>query len=295
MGKFPLDDLNKMDKAALVATLGDIFEHAPWIAETAYAKRPFTTLASLFETMTGVVNAAGSDRQAALIKGHPDLAGKAARSGSLTNDSRAEQASAGLDRLSNDEFESFHRLNDSYRSKFAMPFIVCVRRHTKDSILHQFELRLKNNTAAEHNTALIEILHIAALRLEQHVVAPDHLNVYGHLSTHVLDTHGGRPAAGVAVELFEIANSGVSTSIARTLTNADGRTDNPLIGGRPIPIGCYEIRVAIGDYFSRLRAPQADPPFLDIVPVRFSVAEPEGHYHVPLLATPWSYSSYRGS
>ncbi len=295
MTKVSLDELNKMNKTAFVVTLGDIFEHAPWIAEAVHARRPFPTLASLYEAMTAAVQGAGSDRQVTLIKGHPDLAGKAARSESMTADSRAEQGSPGLDRLTTDEFETFHRFNDSYRSKFAIPFIVCVRRHTKDSILHQFELRLKNEAAAEHNTALIEILHIAALRLEQHVVAPDHLNVYGRLSTHVLDTHGGRPAAGVVVELFEIANSGVSTSIARTLTNADGRTEKPLIGQRPIPIGCYEIRFAIGDYFSRLRAPQADPPFLDIVPVRFSVAEPEGHYHVPLLATPWSYSSYRGS
>jgi 2-oxo-4-hydroxy-4-carboxy-5-ureidoimidazoline decarboxylase len=295
MTKVSLDELNKMNKTAFVVTLGDIFEHAPWIAEAVHARRPFPTFASLYEAMTAAVQGAGSDRQVTLIKGHPDLAGKAARSESMTADSRAEQGSAGLDRLTTDEFETFHRFNDSYRSKFAIPFIVCVRRHTKDSILHQFELRLKNEAAAEHNTALIEILHIAALRLEQHVVAPDHLNVYGRLSTHVLDTHGGRPAAGVVVELFEIANSGVSTSIARTLTNADGRTEKPLIGQRPIPIGCYEIRFAIGDYFSRLHAPQADPPFLNIVPVRFSVAEPEGHYHVPLLATPWSYSSYRGS
>ena len=295
MTKVSLDDLNKLDKAAFVATLGDIFEHAPWIAEDVHARRPFPTLASLSDAMAGIVLGAEADRQVALIKGHPDLAGKAARSGTLTADSKAEQASAGLDRLSNDEFETFHRHNNAYRSKFNIPFIICARRHTKDSILRQFELRLQNDAAAETKTALAEILRIGALRLDQRVGAADRLKVNGRLSTHVLDTHAGRPAAGVAVELFEIANSGEQSPIAHALTNADGRTGEPLIADRPIPIGRYELRFAIGDYFARAGALLADPPFLGVVPVRFSVAEPEGHYHVPLLATPWSYSTYRGS
>ena len=295
MTNVALDELNKMDKAAFVTALGDIFEHSPWIAEAVHLRRPFPTLTSLYDAMATVVHSAGADRQLALIKNHPDLAGKAARSGLLTADSKAEQASAGLDRLSNDEFETFHRHNDAYRSKFAMPFIICVRRHTKDSILRQFELRLKNDTAAEHKAALAEILRISALRLDLRVGGPERLHVHGRLSTHVLDTHGGRPAAGVAVELFEIANSGETTLITRAVTNADGRTDKPLIADRPVPIGSYELRFAVGDYFARAGTPQADPPFLGVVPVRFSVAEPEGHYHVPLLATPWSYSTYRGS
>ncbi len=83
--------------------------------------------------------------------------------------------------------------------------------------------------------------------------------------------------------------------IARATTNRDGRTDQPLIGGRPLPIAQYELRFHVADYFAALGAPQDDPPFLGVVPVRFAVAEPEGHYHVPLLVTPWSYSTYRGS
>jgi len=119
--------------------------------------------------------------------------------------------------------------------------------------------------------------------------------VHGRLSTHVLDTHGGRPAAGVAIELCEIGGGGASRTLLRAVTNADGRTDKPLIGGMPIPIATYELRFAVGDYFARAGAPLSDPPFLGTVPVRFAVAEPEGHYHVPLLVTPWSYSTYRGS
>jgi 2-oxo-4-hydroxy-4-carboxy-5-ureidoimidazoline decarboxylase len=111
----------------------------------------------------------------------------------------------------------------------------------------------------------------------------------------VLDTHGGRPAEGVAVELFELSAAGERALIAHAVTNRDGRTDAPLIDGRPLPIARYELRFHVADYFAARGAPQADPPFLDVVPVAFTVAEPEGHYHVPLLVSPWSYTTYRGS
>ena len=110
----------------------------------------------------------------------------------------------------------------------------------------------------------------------------------------MLDTHAGRPAAGVAVELYEFAGENAHR-IQTAITNADGRTDQPLIGGRPLPIGRYELRFAVGNHFRSRGIDSGDPPFLDIVPLRFSIAEPEGHYHVPLLCTPWSYSTYRGS
>ena len=295
MTRISLDHINSADKFAFIAALGDIFEHAPWVAESTFTQKPFATLAALHDALMSVVKNAAHERQVAMIKGHPDLAGKAARAGSLTPSSKAEQADAGLDRLSNEEFETFQRLNAAYRSKFGIPFIVCVRRHTKDSILHQFELRLKNETVAEHNTALAEIFRITALRLDQRVDAPDRLKVNGHLSTHILDTQSGRPASGVAVELLEVANAGQTALLTHIITNLNGRTDKPLIGDRPIPIGRYELRFAIGDYFARMKATLADPPFLDVVPVRFAVADPEGDYHIPLLITPWSYSTYRGS
>ena len=97
------------------------------------------------------------------------------------------------------------------------------------------------------------------------------------------------------MELCEIGAGGFPRIIERAVTDADGRTEPPLIAGRPIPIATYELRFTVGDYFARQRAAVSDPPFLDIVPVRFAVAEPEGEYHVPLLVTPWSYSTYRGS
>jgi len=295
MSYISLDELNQIDRQAFVAALGDMFEHSPWIAEAAYDARPFSTLQALYQALIDTVHRANAARQIALIAAHPDLAGKAAREGAITADSKAEQASAGLDRLSDQDFENFHKLNDAYRAKFGIPFVVCVRRHGKDSILRQFERRLGNDEAAERATALNEIFRIAALRLDQRVSAPDHLRVHGRLSTHVLDTYRGNPAAGVSVELFEVSSSETARRIAGTTTNADGRNDRPLIADRPIPIAAYELRFDIGRYFADNGTPAADPPFLGIVPIRFAVAEPEANYHVPLLVTPWSYSTYRGS
>jgi 2-oxo-4-hydroxy-4-carboxy-5-ureidoimidazoline decarboxylase len=295
MAQVTLDELNRMDERAFEAAMGDIFEHTPWVAAAAYSARPFASLKALYEAMTGAVRRAGDERQLTLIKGHPDLAGKAAREGTMTDDSKLEQASAGLDQLTDEEFGAFHRLNDAYREKFDIPFIVSVRRHGKESILRQFERRLRNDPAAERNAALAEIFRIVALRLDLRVSAPDRLKVHGRLSTHVLDNYRGCPAPGVVIEFFEIASSGKARLISRSLTNADGRTDRPLIADQPIPIAQYELRFAVGDYFARQGTPAADPPFLGVVPIRFAVAEPEAHYHVPLLATPWSYSTYRGS
>lgn len=289
-----LDDLNRATIADFAAAVGDTFELAPWVAEAAVAKRPFATVTALHEAMMGAVRAAPRERQLAFVCGHPDLAGKAARAGDVTEESRREQASVGLDTLSDEEFSRFHRLNEAYKAKFGFPFIVCVRRHTRDSILAQFERRLRHDAAAEFATALQEISFITRLRLAAKVTGEGMPRVNGRLSTHVLDTHAGRPAVGIAVELYEFAGDRAHC-IATATTNADGRTDQPLIGGRPLPIGRYELRFAVGDHFRSRDIERGDPPFLDIVPLRFSIAEPEGHYHVPLLCTPWSYSTYRGS
>jgi Transthyretin-like protein len=109
----------------------------------------------------------------------------------------------------------------------------------------------------------------------------------------MLDTHAGRPAAGVAVELYEFV--GESPLYSNGYNECRRPHRQPLIGGRPLPIGRYELRFADGQPLSQQGYRSGDPPFLDIVPLRFSIAEPEGHYHVPLLCTPWSYSTYRGS
>jgi 5-hydroxyisourate hydrolase len=114
------------------------------------------------------------------------------------------------------------------------------------------------------------------------------------LSTHVLDTAHGHPAAGMAFELWRVGADGREHVLSGT-TNHDGRTDAPLLAGTAYRTGTYELRFDVAAYFRRLSATTSDPPFLDIVTLRFTMTEPDGHYHVPLLVSPWSYSTYRGS
>jgi 2-oxo-4-hydroxy-4-carboxy-5-ureidoimidazoline decarboxylase len=290
-----LSELNGCSRGDFVAALANVFEYSPWIAEQAVNVRPFADINQLFAAMKAAVDRAPVELRLALIKAHPDLANKTQRAAGLTAESDAEQNSVGLDRLSDAEYDAFERVNNAYRSKFGFPYIVCVRRHTKDSILRDFERRLPNDAGTEMQTSIGEICRIAGLRLDHLVTSDDKLPVHGRLSTHVLDTHSGKPAAGISVELIELSDLGVSRVVTRTVTNSDGRTDAPLIGGRPVPIGRYELMFGVGEYFAARGVPISDPPFLDKIPLRFSVSDPEGHLHVPLLVTPWSYATYRGS
>ena len=116
----------------------------------------------------------------------------------------------------------------------------------------------------------------------------------GRLSTHVLDTAHGGPARGVAIELYALHGES-RRLVVRAETNADGRTDAPLLAGDAARPGVYELVFHVGGYFRGRGAATADPPFLDVIPIRFAIAEADGHYHVPLLVSPWSYSTYRGS
>jgi 5-hydroxyisourate hydrolase len=115
------------------------------------------------------------------------------------------------------------------------------------------------------------------------------------LTTHVLDTAHGRPAAGLRIDLFAIGGDGRARLLRSAITNADGRPDGPLLAAGEMAAGCYEIAFHVGAYFRGLDARGGDPSFLDVVPVRFAIADPGDHYHVPLLVSPWSYATYRGS
>jgi 2-oxo-4-hydroxy-4-carboxy-5-ureidoimidazoline decarboxylase len=293
-GRIGLKALNASGRDQFVAALAGVFEHAPWVAEGAHRKSPFATVAALHQALVDVVRTAPNDRQLAFVRSHPELGSKVAQAGKLTAESKSEQGSLGLDRLSADEFARFERLNAAYRQKFGFPFIICVRRHTRDSILHRFEARTANAADAELATAIEEIGLITGLRLVDKVDGPGAPKTTGRLSTHVLDTFHGRPAAGMAVALYEVGASARGL-LREGVTNNDGRTDAPLIADAPLRIGTYELQFSVGAYFKRAGATNADPPFLDVVPIRFSIAEAEGHYHVPLVTTPWSYSTYRGN
>jgi 5-hydroxyisourate hydrolase len=118
----------------------------------------------------------------------------------------------------------------------------------------------------------------------------------GRLTTHVLDLISGRPAAGLAVELYRIdPDLDVRERISMVRTNAEGRTDGPLLAGDALQSGIYELVFSVGDYFAALGRANAATPFLDRVPIRFGIADPDANYHIPLLASPWAYTTYRGS
>lgn len=161
-----IDQLNAADRAAFTAALGHLFEHSPWVAEETWAKRPFASPEALHAALCATMRAAPADRQLALIRAHPDLAGRLARQKQLTAESTREQASAGLDRLTDAELAEFTRNNDAYREKFAFPFIICARLNAKASILAAMAARLPNPPAVEFTTALGEIEKIAWLRLK---------------------------------------------------------------------------------------------------------------------------------
>lgn len=289
-GRLSLDQVNALSAADFVGRFGSVYEHSPWMAEHAAARRPFASLTALHAALAGAVAAAGADAQAALLRAHPDLAGRAALAGAVTPESRLEQASAGLDRLTPDEMTRFTQVNETYRQRFGFPFILAVKHWGKEHILAAFDGRLANSREAEMATALAEVDKIAFSRLLDLVVpAPT-----GRLTTHVLDTARGRPAAGLAVELTRIDRGG-ETVIKRLVTNGDGRADGPLLAGADMAVGLYRLTFAAGAYFLATGQGLSAPAFLDVVPIRFAIANPEQHYHVPLLVSPWSYSTYRGS
>lgn len=155
-----------MPRAAFVASLGHLFEHSPWVAEETWTGRPFATPEALHAALCATMQGASRHRQLALIRAHPDLAGRLAQQRKLTAESTREQASAGLDQLSQVELAEFTRLNDAYRAKFGFPFIICARLNAREAILAAMKARGGNSAEAEFAAALAEIEKIAWLRLQ---------------------------------------------------------------------------------------------------------------------------------
>jgi 2-oxo-4-hydroxy-4-carboxy-5-ureidoimidazoline decarboxylase len=160
-----------MRPAEFVAALGGVFEHSPWIAERAFASRPFADIAALHAAMVDVVRGASRDEQIGLLRAHPELAGREAQAGTLTADSTAEQRSAGLNALSREEMDRVVRLNRAYRERFGFPFIIAVRRHTKEGIFAEFERRLGNDAESERLECLEQVYTITRIRLDALVAA----------------------------------------------------------------------------------------------------------------------------
>lgn len=160
-----LDEFNRATPAEFSRAFGPVYEHSPWVAERACVRRPFGSLIDLHLALYGAVQAASEVEKLALIRAHPELAGREARDNALTRTSASEQAAAGLGALSGDEASELSRLNAAYRSAFGFPFVICARLNRKDAILGTLRARLSNTREQEIANALAQIGEIARLRL----------------------------------------------------------------------------------------------------------------------------------
>jgi 2-oxo-4-hydroxy-4-carboxy-5-ureidoimidazoline decarboxylase len=160
-----LTQLNSSDRAAFTAALGHLFEHSPWVAEETWGQRPFRDGAQLQGALCATMRGATRERQLALIRAHPDLAGRLAQQNKLTAESTREQASAGLNQLTAEELAGFQQLNTAYLERFGFPFIICARLSNKSAILAAMQARIGHSVDEEFATALGEIEKIAQLRL----------------------------------------------------------------------------------------------------------------------------------
>ncbi|WP_319773833.1 allantoate amidohydrolase [Breoghania sp.] len=165
-----LSRVNELTAEDFITLFGDIAEHSPWVAEAAAALRPFEDIPAMIAAFEAAMRGAPHDRQLELIRAHPDLAGKAALAGEVAQESKREQAGAGLDTLSPEEFAAFERLNGAYKDRFGFPFILAVKGATKHQILSSFESRLTNESETEFSTALAQIARILRFRIEERVV-----------------------------------------------------------------------------------------------------------------------------
>ena len=168
MSHFTTCTPSQLSQADFVAVFADIYEHSPWVAEVVYQQgidANADNISALHERMSAVLLNASQDKQLALINAHPDLAGRAAMNGELTQASTSEQAGAGIDQCTAEEFSRFTQLNDAYKAKFQFPFIKAVRGANRHLILADFERRIHNDVDTEFQQALLEINKIAGFRL----------------------------------------------------------------------------------------------------------------------------------
>lgn len=168
--KIPLASLNQYSRESFVESLGGIFEHSPWVADLVYENRPFESIAQLNQTMLEAVQRSPEHRRMALICSHPELAGKEAAAGTLTDDSRHEQSRAGLDQCSADELARLQSLNRAYFEKFDFPFVIAVTELNKTQIIEALNSRLQNSLNKEFKTSIVEIGKIAGIRLNALIV-----------------------------------------------------------------------------------------------------------------------------
>jgi 2-oxo-4-hydroxy-4-carboxy-5-ureidoimidazoline decarboxylase len=343
--KIRLDALLNLSEPEFLDLIGGIYENTPTIVQQFYNNHlhpervsatsgRITNVKLLFDEIRRYVyEGLNGEERLGLLRAHPDLCAALLKkkkeeeeevannsNNELTAESRLEQRRSGLSSLTPEELAKFIRLNEQYKSKFNIPFILAVRNATKYTVLSAMERRVHSNYETEIATALAQVHNIAWMRLlaivdPPLVVKDDGVQIdVGHggfLTCHILDTANGVPAKGMHVELYRLeedmnaTNEGQEESrghknYQRTLmtsfrSNTDGRSGAPLLSGPEFAVGRYELSFYVGDYFASCGTGVAGTPFLDMVPVQFGIDDPTSHYHVPLLVSPWSYSTYRGS
>ena len=307
-----------------------IYEKTPWIVELFYndnlspsldstivtaTKERIVNVRILFDEIKQYIKNGGREKQLQLLKMHPDLCLKLdppTQDNSskddkvdITLESRQEQGRAGLSTLTPDERTKFHALNNQYKERFEFPFILAVRNASKYTVLSALEGRVSSSIEEEISCALSQVDKIAWMRLLTKVDYAEGANGHGgFLTCHVLDTANGSPASGMRIELYRYEDgpeqNGIRTQqrilLKSFVTNSDGRLNGPALKGVEFDVGQYEWQFYVGDYFAKYSMSRlSGTPFLDVVPLRFGLDDPTEHYHVPLLASPWSYSTYRGS
>lgn len=315
--------------AEIASFLASIYEHSAWVAdELTSAPDRYASIESatrLAAAMKSIVDAAPREKKLELLCAHPDLCEKVGALENLTAESQAEQSRSGLQALTDEELERFTKYNIEYRKRFGFPFILAVRNASKFTVLAALRGRVTNAVEIEFVTALQQVHKIAWMRL---LAKLDTSNTKGFLTCHVLDTANGCPgtehlfdlylsgvccadcfiliihvssiafllAAGMRIHLYRLSDAS-PTLIKEFVTNEDGRLESgpALVGGAEFTVGLYEFLFYTAEYFASKGTFTSGTPFLDAIPIRFGIDNPDDHYHVPLLVSPWSFSTYRGS
>ena len=285
-------------------------------------KSRITNIKILFDEIKQYVKRSPSEVQLELLRSHPDLCLKLEQidaskknddandeGATITEESRQEQGRAGLSTLTPTERQNFTKWNEDYKSKFNIPFILAVRNASKYTVLSALEGRLSNPNSSQQEEiahALFQVDKIAFMRLLEKVTYSETQDGHGgFLTCHVLDTANGIPASGMRIELYKYNDDDTSDNNNTTkkqllksfVTNSDGRLPSgPALKGPEFEVGQYQWIFYVGDYFARFASSRiCGTPFLDVVRLDFGLDDPTDHYHVPLLCSPWSYSTYRGS
>jgi 2-oxo-4-hydroxy-4-carboxy-5-ureidoimidazoline decarboxylase len=287
--KLALSTLNQLPADAFAASMAPVFENAAWITQYLASARPFASVTALHAAMLERLYAAPEAEQITFLRGHPMLSPATLQRGT-TRESTAEQISAGLLSLDQAATARLDAANDAYVARFGFPFILAVRHASLPTILGAMERRSTAAPAAELAEALREVEAISWMRLLDRVTPA----ATGGISLHVLDTVRTRPAAGLAGELWHVPPNAAAGPVARFITDTAGRAA-ATPGDGTLTAGDYEWRLDTAAYFARSGVPTLDRSFLPTVCVRFTVFNPEQHFHVPVLLSQGSYTTYRGS